>query len=206
MSADGNGRVDSRILKSRAGQLTEREWRRPLTWLDRFRDAVLLPASWGDENIQPHVGNKYLKIDFFSFFFKPTGDTDAHEQTDNVTQFNYAEHFPFAASAIKSWQKKSILESLFYRWMEEKWRNLRLCPLRLSFLQCCPAALSVEITQYSYQILYIDHTDHWLLPVGHFYKNQQPKIQHSHHFTRAVPFIYWFTFYSIINPFIQKWC
>lgn len=46
-------------------QLTEREWRRPLTWLDRFRDAVLLPASWGDENIQPHVGNKYLKIDFF---------------------------------------------------------------------------------------------------------------------------------------------
>lgn len=41
-------------------QLTEREWRRPLTWLDRFRDAVLLPASWGDENIQPHVGNKYL--------------------------------------------------------------------------------------------------------------------------------------------------
>lgn len=39
-------------------QLTEREWRRPLTWLDRFRDAVLLPASWGNENIQPYLGNR----------------------------------------------------------------------------------------------------------------------------------------------------
>lgn len=45
-------------------QLTEREWRRPLTWLDRFRDAVLLPASWGDEDFQPHVGNKCLKLFF----------------------------------------------------------------------------------------------------------------------------------------------
>lgn len=43
-------------------QLTEREWRRPLTWLDRFRDAVLLPASWGDESIQPHVGNRRWNI------------------------------------------------------------------------------------------------------------------------------------------------
>lgn len=40
-------------------KLTEREWRRPLTWLDRFRDAVLLPASWGDENIQHRGGNIY---------------------------------------------------------------------------------------------------------------------------------------------------
>lgn len=66
MSADGNGRVDSRIsiFVSLDKQLTEREWRRPLTWLDRFRDAVLLPASWGDENIQPHVGNKYLQFAF----------------------------------------------------------------------------------------------------------------------------------------------
>lgn len=53
-------------------QLTEREWRRPLTWLDRFRDAVLLPASWGDENIQPHVGNRRWNIltssDYRSFY------------------------------------------------------------------------------------------------------------------------------------------
>lgn len=53
-------------------QLTEREWRRPLTWLDRFRDAVLLPASWGDENIQAHVGNRrwniVTSIDFRSFY------------------------------------------------------------------------------------------------------------------------------------------
>lgn len=52
-------------------QLTEREWRSPLTWLDRFRDAVLLPASWGDENIQPHVGNRrwnvLTSIDYRSF-------------------------------------------------------------------------------------------------------------------------------------------
>lgn len=50
-------------------QLTEREWRRPLTWLDRLRDAVRLPASWGDENIQPHSVNKYLKTNLL-FFFK----------------------------------------------------------------------------------------------------------------------------------------
>lgn len=48
-------------VQSRWTKLTEREWRRPLTWLDRFRDAVLLPASWGDEHIQPYVGNKCLK-------------------------------------------------------------------------------------------------------------------------------------------------
>lgn len=50
-------------------QLTEREWRRPLTWLDRLRDAVRLPASWGDENIQPHSVNKYLKTNLLFFFF-----------------------------------------------------------------------------------------------------------------------------------------
>lgn len=58
MSTDGDGKVD--LKSSLMGRkLTEREWRRPLTWLDRFRDAVLLPASWGDENIQRRVGNKY---------------------------------------------------------------------------------------------------------------------------------------------------
>lgn len=58
MSTDGYGKVDPK--PSLMGQqLTEREWRRPLTWLDRFRDAVLLPASWGDENIQHRVGSKY---------------------------------------------------------------------------------------------------------------------------------------------------
>lgn len=59
----GNGRVDLRIYKDSQKQLTEREWRRPLTWLDRFRDAVLLPASWEDENIQPHLQDITLKID-----------------------------------------------------------------------------------------------------------------------------------------------
>lgn len=58
VSTDGYDRVD--FKPSLIGQkLTEREWRRPLTWLDRFRDAVLLPASWRDENIQRRVGNKY---------------------------------------------------------------------------------------------------------------------------------------------------
>lgn len=58
MSTDGYGKVD--LKPSLMGQkLTEREWRSPLTWLDRFRDAVLLPASWGDENIQHRGGKKY---------------------------------------------------------------------------------------------------------------------------------------------------
>lgn len=61
MSADDDGNLKSLTEQ----KLTEREWRRPLTWLDRFREAVLLPASWGDEDFQPHVGNKCLKL-FFS--------------------------------------------------------------------------------------------------------------------------------------------
>lgn len=61
MSADGNGSWWRCWRVSLDKQLTEREWRRPLIWLDRFRDAVLLPASWGDEHIQPHVRNKCCK-------------------------------------------------------------------------------------------------------------------------------------------------
>lgn len=104
MSADGNGRVDSRIsiFVSLDKQLTEREWRRPLTWLDRFRDAVLLPASWGDENIQPHVGNKYLQ---FAFCKKKSKQKKKHVLPAKSSKMR-------TASAIESWQKvqKVILE------------------------------------------------------------------------------------------------
>lgn len=55
MSADGDGVFDSTLRSPTERELTEREWRRPLTWLDRFRDAVLLPASWEDGNIQPQI-------------------------------------------------------------------------------------------------------------------------------------------------------
>lgn len=69
MSTDGYGKVD--LKPSLVGQkLTEREWRRPLTWLDRFRDAVLLPASWGDENIQHRVRVKIIFTNFQQQPFK----------------------------------------------------------------------------------------------------------------------------------------
>lgn len=84
MSTDGDELTQGYWRVSLNKQLTECEWRRPLTWLDRFRDAVLLPASWRDENIQPHVGKKYLKIDFSSetnilASEASTGDPDAYE-------------------------------------------------------------------------------------------------------------------------------
>lgn len=65
MSTDGDELTQGYWRVSLNKQLTECEWRRPLTWLDRFRDAVLLPASWRDENIQPHVGEKIPENWFF---------------------------------------------------------------------------------------------------------------------------------------------